>query len=488
MGLQNLIDDFVADQLKDVKIERVREKKLIRDALTGSMVLEKHEVNLIDLPLIQRLRRIHQTSLAFYTYPCCTHNRFQHTLGVLNIVTKLATSLSQKYPSLIDSNIIKELRVAAILHDIGFGLFSHASEEILEHFPAVRSELANNPKFSKAKVHEMFSYLIVTSNAFKEIIHEINVLNNTNIDINRVANMIVGKMDDPRREAYLSDLINGPFDADKLDYMPRDAYFSGLKMEVDLERIAYTSLIETTPDNYRRVCCDITGAHNLEQILFNKVLLYSSIYHHHKVRAAVCMFKSIFEIIQDKNIQINNLTFKQPIDFLSIDDDDMFSIFVLEPALADEIKDLRNRKLLKRALIISRDMVKEPEYLQKLERLGGSPDILKDLRMSIVDEMSKRGIKCSVYDLWIDIPQPPYLPEPSQCFIKVGENKYVTLNRIFPAEWWLSAYEQAKRRIYIFSPPQTQIRDVAADASQKVLQDQLGIECTPDAKISAKIS
>ena len=109
-------------------------------------------------------------------------------------------------------------------------------------------------------------------------------------------------------EGYLSDLVNGPFDADKLDYMPRDAYFAGLKMDVDLDRIAYTCLVDERAGGHpRRLCSDISGAHNLEQILFNKILLYSSMYHHHKVRTAVCMLKSMFEIIKDRNLSPGGL-------------------------------------------------------------------------------------------------------------------------------------------------------------------------------------
>jgi HD superfamily phosphohydrolase len=491
MTLKKLINDFMNEQFQDFKIEKSRDRKLIRDALTGSMILEKHEVSIIDLPIVQRLRRIHQTGLASFTYPCTTHNRFQHTLGVANIVSKLSTSMREKkgeYKSLLNDDIIEELRIAALLHDVGMGPFSHLSEEILEHFPDIKYERHNNLKFSKAKVHEMLAYFMITSDAFKDVIQQINRIYNKGFDVAKIANMIVGDMDDPQKDAYLADLINGPFDADKLDYMPRDAYFSGLKIEVDVERIAHTSFIDITPDGYRRICSDIAAAHNLEQILFNKVILYSTIYHHHKVRALACMIKGIFEILQDKNLQPDGFTFSLASDFLRIDDYYVLSRLkaIGDSDISFRLKNLENRRLLKRALVISRVFLEDPMLFDMLLKLREKPDKLRELRELIVDEVSKRGCECDVYDVWIDLPDPPFLREPSQCFIQLPDKSYTTLDKIFPAEWWLKAYEITKWRGYVFCPPRLELRDLVDEASRKVFEDALGIRLTKDATIQAK--
>lgn len=487
-SLKETVEAFAERELSGVEIEEIRAKKLIRDALTETAAYAKHEIAIIDLPLIQRLRRIHQTGLAFLTYPCTGHNRFQHTLGVTNIVDKFANSLMEKYSKLIDPHAVRELRLAAILHDIGHGPFSHPTEEILTHMPEVKSELLNNPKFSKAKPHEMLSYYIITSKAFREIIDKVNTSYDLKIDIDRIGNMIVGDMDKPDIEGYMSDLINGPFDADKLDYMPRDAYFSGLKMEVDLERIAYTCLIDSRGKSFpRRLCTDVSGSHNLEQIMFNKVILYSSMYHHHKVRAATCTFKGIFEIIRDHSLQIEGVSFDKATDFLLIDDYDVLSKFEKTPELADIVENLKSRHLLKRALVISRKTVKDPRPYQRLIRLSEDPEALRDLRALIVDEVVSRGGVCSVYDLWIDLPEPPSLREPSQCLVRLTEKDYITLDQIFPADWWLTAYGETKWKGHVFCPPNTKLRRLTNEASQKVLRDVLGVEFEKPATMEAKI-
>jgi len=488
--LRESVGSVVDKLLSGVTVERVRASKLIRDALTATTIYEKHEISLLDLPIIQRLRRVHQTALAFLTYPCATHNRFQHTLGVMNIVDKLAKAFQQRYPKLMGLETLQELRIAAMLHDVGQGPFSHASEEIMEHMGDVKSALAD-PKFSKiqGKPHEMLSYLIITSDGFKRIIRDINRLHNVNIDVDRVADMIVGDMSNPNEQGYISDFINGPFDADKLDYMPRDAYFSGLKMDIDLDRIAYTCHVDERGFAYpRRLCADISGAHNLEQILFNKVLLYASIYHHHKTRAAVCMLRSIFEIVQDRKLVIDGLTFQDAADFLLVDDYDVLSSFRRHPELADAIENLKNRRMLKRALVISRKTVTDP---MKLERLIGKmedPDQLKKLRILITNEINKNGGKCGVYDIWVDFPDPPSLREPSQCYVRMAKDEYVLLKDVFPADWWLTAYGETKWKGHVFCPPQTQLRTLANEAAIKVLKNQFGVEVLPSATKLAKIS
>jgi HD superfamily phosphohydrolase len=492
LPLVDEINELVENWLKDTKLGKIGKPKNIRDALTGTFVLREYEINILDLPMVQRLRRIGQTALASLTYPCTSHNRFQHTLGVTNIIERMVDGLRcrKEYADLLDENNLKELRLAALLHDVGHGPFSHASEEIMEQLPEVQNELVGNPKFShiQSKPHEMLSYFIVSSDAFRKIIKQMNDIYAINVDATRVANIIVGDMDEPEREGFISDFLNGPFDADKLDYMPRDAYFSGLKMEVDLDRIAHTCLVDLRGgSNLRRLCSDISGAHNLEQILFNKILLYSSMYHHHKVRAALCMLKSIFEIIWDNNLEIDGISFKKAADFLLIDDFDILSTFRKEPLLKDVIEDIRDRRLLKRALVMSRKTAKDRYHFGKLTKLMEDPTEIRHLRELIADELKAKGCGLSVYDIWIDLPKPPSLREPSQCKVRITDKDYVDLAEVFPADWWLVAYSETKWKGHVFCPPQLETRELVNKAALKVFESIEGIEFLPTATDEAKI-
>ena len=491
MTLASTVDEIVTKELESIEIEKITAPKKIRDALTGTFVLHPWEINILDLPMVQRLRRIGQTALAYLTYPSTTHNRFQHTLGVTNIVNKLATTVKERpeYTSLIDENDIRELRIGALLHDVGHLPFSHATEEIIDYLPEM--QMAKKlPKFDRvhSKPHEILSYYIVTSDSFKSVFDQINDVYHLNINSKRSASMIIGNLEEYERENFISDFLNGPFDADKLDYMPRDAYFSGLKMDVDLERIAQTCLITDkricTP---RRLCCDISGAHNLEQILFNKVLLHTAMYHHHKVRASVCMIKSIFEVIKDRKLSPEGLNFDDPASFLCVDDCDVLASFRKEPLLKELVNNIRNRNLLKRAAVISRKTVKTKNQLQNLNKQMEKPEDIQALRQLIVDELKKKGFKCSLYDLWVDLPKPPSLNEPSLCWIRITEKDYVPLSEVFPADWWLTAYYETKWKGFVFCPPNNSLREAAYEATKRVLKRNYGIELNIMAKKLAKI-
>ena len=107
-------------------------KHRIRDPLYGFIRLNDLELKIIDLPIFQRLRRISQLALTKYVYPTAEHSRFVHSLGVLEAVTRILTEIlyrddGQKYS--VDE--IQQIRLAALLHDIGHLPFSHATEKIL---------------------------------------------------------------------------------------------------------------------------------------------------------------------------------------------------------------------------------------------------------------------------------------------------------------------------------------------------------------------
>jgi HD superfamily phosphohydrolase len=198
-------------------------KKIIRDAVFGTNELSALEVSILDLHFIQRLRGIHQTALTFFTYPSATHNRFEHSLGVSIMAARLGKSLK------VDNKTMNEIRVAGLVHDIGHGPFSHASEDVLKEFPEINDALdSNTGLFSREKPHEMIGYKLLKTNAYQTFFEQLFKHYKSDIDLQNVCSMIVGKMSED--EQYKADIINSPFDADKLDYLVRDAHFTGIKM------------------------------------------------------------------------------------------------------------------------------------------------------------------------------------------------------------------------------------------------------------------
>jgi len=226
------VEKFVKDLFSRHPAQMVAERKVIHDPILGTNAFEPHEIALIDLPFCQRLRRISQTDVASLIYPSANHNRLEHSLGVATIAGKILDSLRQRlWPGktdILSSAAVMEVRTAAILHDIGQGPFSHLTDYIMKQLPEVIRYRKKNPnKFSEDKPHEMLSYLIVKSPTFQDYVkHEIvGKYARPEINIDRIAEMIVAAGERDPLNAWQGNIINGPFDADKLDYLQRDAYF-----------------------------------------------------------------------------------------------------------------------------------------------------------------------------------------------------------------------------------------------------------------------
>jgi len=247
--------------------------KVVHDHLWGTNRFSWRELVLIDSPVLQRLRRIHQTGLAYYVYPCARHSRFEHSLGVLTVASKVFDSLQQNsfadllsiaravFPEEADPNktlarLRQELRLAALLHDIGHSLYSHASERVYSDLQLLK-QAGDELTLLSAKrkgVGEVLSFCLTLTPAIGELLQraqkklEPGVATDTNeygrdIDLKNVAMMIIGRARHPYLQ-FLGDIVSSGFDADKLDYLLRDAVAAGLPLRYDLERYLYTVYLE----------------------------------------------------------------------------------------------------------------------------------------------------------------------------------------------------------------------------------------------------
>jgi HD superfamily phosphohydrolase len=255
--LENKIDEYVQENLPNNLrswCERYKNKfKIIHDSLWGTFQLQPHEVAILDTPLVQRLRFIHQTGAVYYTYPSAHHTRFEHTLGVIYQTGRLCDALQGQHglpDSRIDTSFRNDVRLAALLHDIGHGPFSHTSEQFFASLPQMADYKARNNVLSDSGAGEVLSYLVVRSEPFRSFVGQLNETHGLSLSCDRVAGIITGTL--PDEQMYMSELIHGPFDADKLDYMPRDGMFSGLQMHVDIDRLYHSITIKTGESNGQR--------------------------------------------------------------------------------------------------------------------------------------------------------------------------------------------------------------------------------------------
>lgn len=207
----------------------------IKDPIHGYIELDEEEEQLLDTYSLQRLRDIKQLGFADMVYPAANHTRFEHTLGVLSVAQDYAESLD------LNDKRTKELRLAALFHDTGHGPWSHLTERIT------------------GVNHEEVSCEIVDRH--KE---------DFEADPDRVKKIIRGELEIGR-------VIHGDVDADRMDYLQRDSYKTG----VDHGTIDSDTIIENAEIDSRRLVYDYKAIQSLESLLVARSHMLKSVYWHH---------------------------------------------------------------------------------------------------------------------------------------------------------------------------------------------------------------
>lgn len=487
MTIAKDIGDYLSSYLDPSIVTKYSYPKMFRDGLGSLMKFDPFEVSIIDSPLIQRLRYIHQTGLTYFVYPSANHNRFEHSLGVTHIVGDICRSLQEKkgMEKTITTDNKTELRLAALLHDVGHGPFSHASETIMKQLPEVQAELKKE-SFSSSKPHEMISYYITKADSMQEFLRSVLDSYGDPTRTDRIPNMIIGAMEEKAQYGYLGDIINGPFDADKLDYILRDAHSTGIQMSYDFERFLHSISVDMRPGEEKRIISNLSGAHILEQLLFCKMFLFPSVYHHHKVRASECMIQSVFEKMFEEKITICDLSFRKVTDFLKFTDNRFLNEAVKVESLRPQVENLLQRRLLMRCLVINRHTIEEESEPNLAKMIGLRRDsdidakkILTEIRKEISERVSKNGDTVEYYDIWLDLPDFPRFNEPFNQLIKMTEDIYQVMNDIFPVSPWAMSFAQFKWKGHLFGPLKYQ-KEIAV-AGEKVIEEYLGIKLNSSA-------
>ena len=241
----------------------MRQRLEVRDPIHGFVYREPEERDVMDTCIFQRLRRLRQLALASLVYPGATHSRFEHSLGAFHLAVKIASALD------VDPSETRLLKLAALLHDIGHGPFSHVAEPILKRHSDKKKLGA---QVAESKVHELISWQIISTD--KELARLIS---------DKHREQIVGLLKGTWGHSYLQEIVSGPVDADKQDYLLRDSLFSGVKYGVyDQERLSNTLVIHDDNDD-KFLAISIDGMHALEQFVLAKYYMTTQVYRH-KIR------------------------------------------------------------------------------------------------------------------------------------------------------------------------------------------------------------
>lgn len=295
----------------------------IIDAVLGDISPTKTELSLIDDPSMQRLHRIKQLDFTYLVYPGANHTRFEHSLGTMAITREIvgnATGASNE-----------ELECAGLLHDIGHAAFSHASDTALS-------------KYLKTN-HEKLGEKLLSSSPLRDIISD--------------SGMSYRKLIGYFRGEGEGSIVTGALGSDRLDYLSRDSHYTG----VGYGAVDYVNLKNKITIVKNRPAVYESALRNAEYLLLARYFMFSSVYHHHAIVIAKCMYeRALFAALDSGSLD--------PGELISLDDNTMLSRLgsIKESRVLAER--LMTRKLYKRAFYGTVNGVDEKELSEKILGAG----------------------------------------------------------------------------------------------------------------------
>ena len=278
------------------------------------------ELKIIDSPIFQRLRRIKQLSGAHLIYPGAQHTRFEHSLGVMHIASMASNSLKEK--GILKSHDIRDIRLAALLHDIGHGPFSHLFEEVLEKRQKISHEDIGKKIILKTEIGDSIS--------------------KSGFDKRFICKLAFGDS----KFQFMNELISGALSADIMDYLLRDGYFTGAEhAKIDHNRLTYS--LDVFKD---QLALDKSALVNFETMMISRYQMFKAVYFHKTVRAGEVMLLEAMDLARNEL----GLTSMKIDEFVKLTDDSILTDLLSLPENKSDLKiakkiaeDYEQRKLFK---------------------------------------------------------------------------------------------------------------------------------------------
>ncbi|MCC7400624.1 MAG: HD domain-containing protein [Chitinophagaceae bacterium] len=310
-------------------------RKIINDPVYGFITLDHPLIlQIISHPVYQRLRNIHQMAFAHLVYPGAVHSRLHHSLGAYHLMCSALNELKSKGTEITDEEELSA-KIAILLHDIGHGPFSHALENEL----------------IRGISHEAVSILIM------------KVLNE---EFKGQLQMAIDVFTNNYPKHFLHQLISGQLDVDRMDYLTRDSFFTGVAEGV----IGYDRILKMLTVHEGNLMVEEKGIYSIEKFLVSRRLMYWQVYLHKTVLSAEMMLVKIIrrakELISKKlpakavsdalNFFLQNQNDSTPIEehldtFCQLDDHDVMATIKNWSRHPDKILSVLCRSLVNRNLL-----------------------------------------------------------------------------------------------------------------------------------------
>ncbi|NNM74198.1 HD domain-containing protein [Enterovirga aerilata] len=418
--IEGLVATWLASLSERLKRNVEFRPKQVNDPVWGTIELLPWEVGILDTPLLQRMRGVKQLGLAQLVFPGACHGRLEHIIGVVGAVEEALRALGRQIdrwnrdnPSGLLAPVEEKdryaLRLAALLHDIGHGPFSHALEPVLEveapllieggsldaawrrEIRAVQGELRRSYQLNGLPAaSEVLAVMMVLTNAMEAALGNDKLFPARSRPVGELLDIIVaaiiGGVEGPGVLPF-SALISSQIDADKMDYLARDAHHAGLEIGFDTSRLlarlevlivqeksldasesALRERAARSPEGrFLQLGIAASGFGSFEQMLIGRTFLYDRLYHHHKVRAAEAMAQRLILVAErdrKKRFGLDEI-------FISVDDNTILQIFADEvthkglnlgpsPKSASLARGILDRNLLHRAFAFRGRFIASP--------------------------------------------------------------------------------------------------------------------------------
>jgi hypothetical protein len=376
----------------------------IRDPVHGSIAVDDWVLPIIDHPVFQRLRRVQQLGTAHLVYPGAHHKRFEHSLGAYHLAGLLGEGLE------LDETEHLTMRAGALLHDIGHGPFSHAFEELLRE---------------SGHRHETTSVDLVRWGPMADLLRQ------GGLDPVAVSEAVVG-------EGPLAPIVSGALDADRMDYLLRDAHYTGVRANVDPDRLRR---VVRRHDEHGVVILE-SGLLAAEGLLTTRFLMYPAVYFHHAVRGSEAMLIAAIRALVAAATDSEAPT---PLMRLQRETDDglMQQLRAAGGVAADLARRLDERRLYKRAVTVRSDHFGSA-WVQKCLR---APEHHLRLAGEIA---AQAGV--AEHDVLLDVPAPPSFHEATLHVLR-REGDVVPITEASSLVRILHEARLDHWRAWVFAPP-----------------------------------
>ena len=289
----------------------------IKDPVHGYVYITEEEKNIIDSFPVQRLRRLRQLAGAEYVYPGANHTRFEHSVGVLYLAGKVAEN--PNISEHMNEEEVEMVKIAALLHDVGHGPFSHVFEQLLIN--------------KLDKTHEDITSWVISKGELKDALSKIGY------KPEEIAKLAVGTLHRPKK-TFLDQIVSSAVDVDKLDFVVRDTYHTGAEYGyIDVFRLIHA--LDVLEGN---LAVDLGALSALESLIIARIESFKSIYFHRVGRAAQIMLAIAME---KANEELGLTQFKTPEEYLAMDDYTVWTMLKNCKKSSGIIRDLERRRLLK---------------------------------------------------------------------------------------------------------------------------------------------